>query len=230
MLLAVALAPATDRTYHALYVLARVPRMTFLVFAKQFANIFSILTIAAIVWSMDRPRRAALGVLIVALLAASLTNEPIKVLAGRARPMYSLALTKENHAWIERYLQAHPKARMRPDGHDQWLWLSPQRPFYQDPYLSFPSGHANTAFVLAAFLIVLYPRMKWGWLIVAFGCAMARVAQRRHFPEDILFGGGLGWVMACYVFSLQWPAALGRRLFGDGDPPDASNGKNAPDA
>jgi membrane-associated phospholipid phosphatase len=230
LLLAVAMAPATDRTYPLLYDLARKPGMSFLVFTKQFASLFSILTIAAIVWTMDRSRRAALGVLIVALLAASLANESIKTLTARARPTYSVALARKNRAWIEQYIQVHPKARMRADGHDQWLWLSSQRPFYQDPYLSFPSGHANTAFVLAAFLIVLYPRMKWGWLIVAVGCALARVAQRRHFPEDILFGGGLGWLMACWVFSLQWPIALGRRLFEDGKARDATNGKNVPDA
>lgn len=90
-------------------------------------------------------------------------------------------------------------------------WLFPEataRPFLRSPFTSFPSGHANGAFVIAAFLRALYPRGRLVWLLIAAEAALARVRSRHHYVEDIMFGGGLGWITARWVFSRAGPARV----------------------
>jgi len=211
----------TAHTYHFLYRLSRVFPADYLAASMQFVSSFTIFALLCVIWVLDRSRRATLVVLLAALLLSGAANGAIKLLVGRARPQYSLRL-KENEAnrqWLLKFEQEHPGLPIRTDGRDSWILFSPQRPLFKnaDPFNSFPSGHSCTAFALAAFLIALYPRGRWLWLLIAAGCAVARVAQRRHFPEDILFGGALGWLMAQWVFSWAWPAVLGRRLLGAGN-------------
>jgi hypothetical protein len=33
--------------------------------------------------------------------------------------------------------------------------------------------------------------------------------KERHWPEDVLFDGALGWTIAQIVFSWRWPVRLG---------------------
>lgn len=215
----------TEHTYHFLYKISRLFPRDYCAASMQFVSSFTICAIACIIWILDQPRRAALAVLLVALLVSGAANGVLKLAIGRARPLYSLRLkdNEENKQWLLDFQQAHPSLRVRTDGKDSWMILSPGRPILQDadPFNSFPSGHSCTAFALAAFLVVLYPRVRWLWLLIALGCALARVAQRRHFPEDVLFGSALGWLMAQWVFSWNWPAALGRLLPGTVRKPEA---------
>lgn len=77
---------------------------------------------------------------------------------------------------------------------------------------AFPSGHATSAFLLAAYLSLLFPRGKWLWYVVAVACALARVRFRRHYPGDIIAGGALGWFTLQVVFSWKWPFQLGGKV------------------
>ncbi|MCL5270199.1 MAG: phosphatase PAP2 family protein [bacterium] len=212
MAAAVVMIHFTDDLYHPLYNLTRDLPNAYLTSAKQFVSAFTVTVICATIWVLDRRRRAAIFVLLITLLAAGAVNGTAKFTFGRARPTFSVRLTDENRAWIENWRQNHPRTLLNASRQDQWLGLSAQRPWFKDGYDSFPSGHACVAFVIAAFLIALYPRGRWIWLLIACGCALARVAQRRHFPSDVLFGGGLGWLIAQYLFAQAWPIALGRRL------------------
>lgn len=63
--------------------------------------------------------------------------------------------------------------------------------------LSFPSGHASTAFSLASVISEQYDNRFIDWAVysLAFLAAWARVNDNVHFTSDVFFGGVLGtWV------------------------------------
>ena len=179
---------------------------------RQLAATTGVLSILATIWALDPPRRRSLVVFAIALGFSSSANEIIKQMTGRARPQASVLMGKKERRKIEEYLQENPQSPVTLEKRDQWLGFKPNRPYFRSEYASFPSGHANTALVLLAFLWILYPRGKWIWLMLTFGCALARVRFRRHFPSDVFFGGALGWAMAHWVFSWRWPARLSEWL------------------
>lgn len=203
----------TDHSYHFIYRISRYFPDQYIAATTQFVSSFTVFAIVALIWIMDRPRRATIAVLLVALALAGAGNGAIKLLAGRARPSFSLRLDDASRAKLALLQQRYPKAGIRTDGRDYWLGPL-ARPVVRgaDAFNSFPSGHSAAAFAIAAFLIVLYPRARWLWLLTAAGCAVARVATRRHFPEDVLFGSALGWLLAQWAFSWSWPPALGRLI------------------
>ena len=68
-------------------------------------------------------------------------------------------------------------------------------PLTIDPsYASFPSGHATTAFALAAVLALFAPRFRIGVFAIATMLALSRVVVGAHYLSDILAGGALGTV------------------------------------
>jgi len=74
---------------------------------------------------------------------------------------------------------------------------------------SFPSGHAVTAFGLAAAVALcsLAPGRRWiAWaaLAVAALVAFSRVAVGAHWPLDVLTGGAGGWL--CGAIGVWWSA------------------------
>ena len=77
--------------------------------------------------------------------------------------------------------------------------LPARRGFFHGPcfarwsYHSFPSGHANTAFTVAAALSAAMPTRRRAWLVVAAGVAASRVLLNAHFVSDVLAGGLIGW-------------------------------------
>ncbi len=96
-------------------------------------------------------------------------------------------------------------ARPRPrtlENVDSW-W-----PSLASAYHSFPSGHATSAFTLAAVLAVAAPSGRWGFYAVAGLIAFSRVALDAHFVSDVVAGGLLGWATgraAMIVADRRWP-------------------------
>lgn len=73
-------------------------------------------------------------------------------------------------------------------------------------YNSFPSGHTLTAFSLAAFIVLMWPRRRYviPLLSYAWFIAFTRVYLGQHFLQDVVFGAALGLaVTAAVVFLLR---------------------------
>jgi membrane-associated phospholipid phosphatase len=179
---------------------------------EHFATWPTVVAVIWLIWIHDPRRCAAISYLIIALTICGVGNSVIKAAAGRARPTSSVLMSYRDQRRLELYIEAHPGTPIRADGSDQWLLFARNRPYFDDEFVSFPSGHAEAAFVFAAFLIAMYPRARVLWFVLAVACAVSRVWFRRHFPEDVLFGGALGWILATWVFSWRWPADLQRQL------------------
>ncbi|HMZ77606.1 MAG TPA: phosphatase PAP2 family protein, partial [Rhodocyclaceae bacterium] len=65
---------------------------------------------------------------------------------------------------------------------------------------AFPSGHATTAFVVAAAVLLAWPdaprrALTWGLLLLAAGLvAFSRIAVGAHWPADVAVGACGGWL------------------------------------
>lgn len=64
---------------------------------------------------------------------------------------------------------------------------------------SFPSGHAITAFTLAASISFLFPRWSIVAFILALLIAMSRVLITSHYLGDVIGGAGIGILCALAV-------------------------------
>ena len=119
--------------------------------------------------------------------------------ADRIHVLIGVAITIVNMA-IFRFIKVLT-GRMRPI-HD----LPRLRSRIVDGY-SFPSGHATTSFGLAWVVARSYPIL---WVqaaiyFVAVTIAFSRVFVREHYPIDVVFGAGLGTLVAALLFPLfRW--------------------------
>jgi membrane-associated phospholipid phosphatase len=209
MLVALALIPFADKTWWIAHDLLSSSLLEeFLYITAGLVSVTAIVTMLAIIWILDPKRRKAVVVFLIAFSLSSFVNEVVKEVAGRARPHYSIDMSEEQKEKIEKYRTTHPGTAISAERHDEWLLFKTNRPFFEYKYASFPSGHSNNAFVIAAFLTLLYPRARIIWLLLAAGCALDRVKVGAHFLEDVLFGGALGWLVAHWVFSMSWAARL----------------------
>jgi membrane-associated phospholipid phosphatase len=64
---------------------------------------------------------------------------------------------------------------------------------------SFPSGHAMTAFAVAAAIAVLAPRLRWGVIAVAAVIAASRAYLGVHFWVDVLAGAAFGIAIGALI-------------------------------
>lgn len=72
--------------------------------------------------------------------------------------------------------------------------------------LSFPSGHAATAFAGATVLAALLPRSRvLPLLVLAAAVAWSRVYVGVHYVSDVVAGAVLGVGIALAVLAVRWP-------------------------
>jgi undecaprenyl-diphosphatase len=134
--------------------------------------------------------RAAVGGL-GAVALGGLGTQIVKHVACRARP----GLTE---GWGVGPTRPDPAASGI-HGFFHWPCLAQSR------YHGFPSGHATTAFAVAASLLpVAGLRARRAWLGAAAGVGASRVVLNAHFLSDVVGGAVLGW----------WAADAGRWLAG----------------
>lgn len=73
-------------------------------------------------------------------------------------------------------------------------------PFMHDSvYESFPSGHATTDGAFWAALALLYPPLRWPFLVFGLYLALTRVFVGAHFPSDVTVGFGWGVWFAFFM-------------------------------
>lgn len=209
-IVALACIPFAVSIHHAVYhFLHHLPIKGFYAAATQFPSATIVTLVLASVALLDRRRAHFIAYFLVAIALSSAVNDSLKYLTGRARPRYSVLLGHTERKWIKNYREEHPGTRIREGTADQWIGVGSDNPVFFDGYSSFPSGHSNSSFVLAAFLSAMYPEGRILWCLAAAGTGVARVEGQRHWPEDVMFGGALGWIIAQLVFSWRWPLRLG---------------------
>jgi len=97
--------------------------------------------------------------------------------------------------------------RLRPGEFGEYVF----RPFTDRPFytggLGMPSSHSLVAFGAAAILSRLFPRARWIWWGLAWGCGLTRVAAGRHFFSDVVVAAIVGWLVGALVW--RWRAGLG---------------------
>ncbi|MEQ1770119.1 MAG: phosphatase PAP2 family protein [Devosia sp.] len=121
-----------------------------------------------------REQAATFAFIFLGVAVPGLTASVLKGIIGRARPMHldTAGLLGFRINW------------------DDWT------------FQSFPSGHATTAFALAAVLGFLSARWFVPALVFAAGIAVSRVALGFHYPSDVLGGAVLGLLGAYWIRSL----------------------------
>jgi undecaprenyl-diphosphatase len=92
--------------------------------------------------------------------------------------------------------------RGRPDHFEQYGLLSFQPSWLDWTFQSFPSGHATTAFALAAVLGFVAPRWFYPALAFAAAIGVSRVAVGAHYTTDVVGGAILGLIGAYLVRQL----------------------------
>ncbi|HBF35187.1 TPA: hypothetical protein DDW35_11565 [Candidatus Sumerlaeota bacterium] len=195
---------------HLPVLLKRLPLLWLFDAAKQFAATITMVTICIATWTLMPRRRATILVFLIALFFTTATCQTLKTVAGRVRPFNAILMNEQeqDRQWVNTYVQQHPDTGLRAEPHNQWLGFSLTRPENSGHFDSFPSGHTYSAFLLAALLSVLYPRLTWLWLCWATACALERVAGRMHYIEDVLMGAALGWFIPNWIFSWRWPVQV----------------------
>lgn len=66
-------------------------------------------------------------------------------------------------------------------------------------YQSFPSGHATTAFALAATVGFVSPRWLYPAALLAAAIGLSRITEGVHYPSDVVAGAMLGFLGAFAV-------------------------------
>jgi undecaprenyl-diphosphatase len=126
------------------------------------------LSVLALVWWRDRPRRANVGAAVaIALLVHFLVNEVL--------------LKHVLLAWVPMRVRpwaAHPDVIV-PIG-------------YQFEDSSFPSSHASSTAAIGLVLGWYYPRSRPVVVLFVLAMALARVHNGMHYPSDVVAGTVLG--------------------------------------
>lgn len=209
---------------------------SFFAASEQFASWIVCVGTLVVIWIHRPDLRRCVVPFLVAITLATVTTDTIKTVAGRARPEYGVRMSDEHATAIVGYLADHRNPVLKPVPGDYWLWFSEDRPGPNllhlfaghftskdwnlfGEYDSFPSGHATSAMVLAAFLALLFPQSRVLWYFLAVGCALSRIRFRRHYPADVIVGSAIGWYSVQLVFAWYWPFRLSDRLLGRWFPP-----------
>jgi membrane-associated phospholipid phosphatase len=143
------------------------------------------LGVALVASRLGRPELVRAGIAAVpALIVSGLVSRVIKIVVARPRPSAVAGAL------------------------DSW-W-----PSLAAAYHSFPSGHATSAFTVAAVFAVVAPSERWWFYLGAGVIAFSRVAVDAHYVSDVVGGGLLGWAtgrLVMVVADRRWPRREGAR-------------------
>jgi len=116
----------------------------------------------------------------------------------------------------------HAVARARPERFLENGFYGLAQAFSGQPFTSFPSSHAFTAFAVAATIAVVLPRWRWPVITVAVLVAASRLVNLDHYASDVLASGLIAAAMVALLAPwfldgrLQWPTRLPWQWFRTG--------------
>jgi membrane-associated phospholipid phosphatase len=94
--------------------------------------------------------------------------------------------------------------RVRPDvGAGEWVFRDWSDHPFSSAGLATPSSHTMVAFGAATMMARMYPRARWVFYVIAWGCGVTRMLSRNHYLSDVTFGALLGWAVAWGIW-IQW--------------------------
>lgn len=70
-------------------------------------------------------------------------------------------------------------------------------------YQSFPSGHAAIIFASLTVLWMIFPKLRWIYIILGILTVTGILGMNYHFVSDIVAGGVLGIIIAIYTVKLS---------------------------
>jgi membrane-associated phospholipid phosphatase len=98
---------------------------------------------------------------------------------------------------VVKHLTGRPRPKLTDQGIVEW------GPSFQSGHDSFPSGHAFSAFALAAVLSSFFPKGRWVWYSLAVLVAVTRVYINAHFASDVFVGAFLGILTGIWASRLK---------------------------
>ena len=75
---------------------------------------------------------------------------------------------------------------------------------YEYQWISFPSGHAATAFSAAIVLTILYPKGRFFFLFAGTLIAFSRIFLTHHYISDVIAGSFLGITSSILLYNLYF--------------------------
>jgi len=161
---------------------------------RDFAQTVPITVALIIVATCDTRRWTIIAMVLSALLLSSIGYNTGKGTIARYRPYAA----KEKIGDFSTMTSEQTWLGWRPGNHD-------------NDYRSFPSGHSAAAFAFAVTLGWFYPRLRWLFLTLAFGCALSRYVDAVHWLSDCLAGATIGYLSGwlalrpyAWLLPLQW--------------------------
>ena len=72
---------------------------------------------------------------------------------------------------------------------------------------SLPSGHAQVLFTVAAVALLIWPKYKHLFLVLALILTFTRVTTHQHFFSDVIAGAAVGYLGTLWLYFL-WPPKI----------------------
>jgi len=148
---------------------------------RAFGTLYVWIPLALVIWLVQRDGDRALAkrrslLVIGSPVLAGLLCEVMKLLIRRERPDVAVG------EWVFRAWSDHT---------------------FSTAGLATPSSHTMVAFGAATMLSRLYPRARWVFYVMAWGCGVTRIFAHAHYLSDVTFGALLGWAVGWGVW-MQW--------------------------
>jgi len=148
---------------------------------RAVGTLYVWIPVTLVIWLVQREQDAAAAkkralFVIGSPILAGLLCEVMKLLIRRERPNFS---------------------------HGDWAFRDWSDRTFSTAGLATPSSHTMVAFGAATMLARLYPRARWVFYVLAWGCGATRVLSHGHYLSDVTFGALLGWAVGWGIW-IQW--------------------------